>query len=268
MEPQRQVPMHRLFDLSGRSVLIAGGNSGIGFAMARGLLAAGATVTILGRDAQRNVGALQVLKQEGSSCFAYTCDVTHQESVGRAIAFTLENCGRIDGCIFNAGTGGGERKPFISRSITEWRSTFEVNTDAAYSVFQSVAQHMIERHHAGDPGGRLVATSSVGSLFGVARNEAYGASKSALEALVRALAVELARYSITANAILPGYVETRMTTSLIADSKFSGHVLPRTPMRRFGRPEDFAAIAVYLMSLGSGYHTGDRIVIDGGYSAC
>lgn len=256
------------FDLAGRKVLVAGGNNGIGLAMALALASAGATVAVIGRNERRNAEALRRLREIGADCHAFQCDVTVQEGVDRAVDATLEACGRIDGCIFNAGVGGGDRRPFVERPLDDWRATFDVNVDAAFRVFQAVAGHMIVRHGKGDPGGRLMATSSIASLFGTARNEAYGASKSALDGLVRALAVELARYAITVNAVLPGYVETDMTGSLMANSKFTDAVLPRLPLRRFGQPEDFGAIAVYLMGAGSSYHTGDRIVIDGGYSAC
>jgi len=115
--------------------------------------------------------------------------------------------------------------------------------------------------------GRLVATSSLASLFGTARNEHYAATKAAINALVRALAVELARQGVTANAILPGWIKSDMTAGIMANEKFVGAVMPRIPMRRFGEPSDFGGIAVYLMSKASSYHTADCFVIDGGYTA-
>ena len=127
---------------------------------------------------------------------------------------------------------------------------------------------MIKRAEGGDRFGRLVATSSLASLFGMPRGEHYAATKAALNALVRALAVEEARYGVTANAILPGWIETEMTAGLVQNEKFVGAVIPRIPMRRFGTAADFGGIAVYLMSNLSAYHTGDCLVIDGGYSVC
>ena len=113
--------------------------------------------------------------------------------------------------------------------------------------------------------GRLVATSSLASLFGTARNEHYAATKAAINALCRALAVELARHGVTANAILPGWIKSDMTAGIMANEKFVANVMPRIPVRRFGEPEDFGGIAVYLMSKASSYHTADCFVIDGGY---
>jgi NAD(P)-dependent dehydrogenase (short-subunit alcohol dehydrogenase family) len=126
---------------------------------------------------------------------------------------------------------------------------------------------MKQRAEAGDPFGRLVATSSMAALWGTAGAEHYAATKAGLNALVRALAVELARYGVTANAILPGWIKSDMTEGLRANEKFVGNVLPRTPARRFGEPTDFAGVAVYLMSGASSFHTADCLVIDGGYTA-
>jgi NAD(P)-dependent dehydrogenase (short-subunit alcohol dehydrogenase family) len=114
---------------------------------------------------------------------------------------------------------------------------------------------------------RVSCVSGGGSLFGTARNEHYAATKAAINALCRALAVELARHGVTSNAILPGWIKSDMTARVLADDKFVAAVMPRIPMRRFGEPGDFGGIAVYLMSRASSYHTADCFVIDGGYTA-
>ena len=124
---------------------------------------------------------------------------------------TLDTFGRVDGCFANAGIGGGGRRAFIDRTEEEWRRMFATNLDGVFHVFQAAARHMTERAEAGDKFGRLVATSSLASLFGTARNEHYAGTKAALNALCRALAVELARHGVTANAILPGWIKSDMT---------------------------------------------------------
>ena len=144
---------------------------------------------------------------------------------------------------------------------------FSINLDGVFHTFRPIARHMVERAQKGDAFGRLVATSSMASLFGTARNEHYAATKAAVNALIRALGVEHARYGVTANAILPGWIASEMTDPLFHNEKFVENVMPRIPMRRFGKPEDFAGIAVYLMSDASSYQTADCIVIDGGYTA-
>jgi NAD(P)-dependent dehydrogenase (short-subunit alcohol dehydrogenase family) len=236
---QREKPMS-MFDLSGRVAVITGGNGGIGLGMAQALASSGCKVSIWGRNAEKN----------------------------KAAAATMAECpGEVDshGCFANAGIGGGGRKPFIERTEDEWRRMFATNLDGVFHVFQAGARHMTERAQAGDPFGRLVATSSLASLFGTARSEHYAGTKAAINALCRALAVELARYGVTANAILPGWIRSDMTARILADEKFVGAVMPRIPVRRFGEPSDFGGIAVYLMSKASSYHTADCFVIDGGY---
>jgi NAD(P)-dependent dehydrogenase (short-subunit alcohol dehydrogenase family) len=257
-----------IFDLSGKTAIITGGNGGIGLAMASALAEAGCAVSIWGRNPEKTRRAAEQLAASGTQIDFQICDATDAQAVSTAFSNSVAALGRIHGCFVNAGAGGGGRSSFLDRSFSEWQSMFAINVDSAFHVFQLAARHMIDQPDSIHPGGRLVATSSIGALFGVARNEHYGASKLALNGLVRALAVELARYGITANAILPGYSETDMTEALFSNKQFDQAVIPRIPMRRYGKPEDFGGIAVYLMSDASAYHTADCLVIDGGYSAC
>jgi NAD(P)-dependent dehydrogenase (short-subunit alcohol dehydrogenase family) len=241
-----------LFDLSGRVAVITGGNGGIGLGIAQALALSGCNVSIWGRNAEKNKAAAATMAKG---------------PVKEAMKAALDTFGRVDGCFANAGIGSGGRKPFIERSQEEWRKMFATNLDGVFHVFQAAARHMTERAQAGDAFGRLVATSSMAALFGTARNEHYAGTKAAINALCRALAVELARYGVTANAILPGWIRSDMTARALGDDKFVGAVMPRIPVRRFGEPSDFGGIAVYLMSKASSYHTADCFVIDGGYTA-
>ena len=256
-----------LFDISGRVAIITGGNGGIGLGMADALAAAGCAVSIWGRNEEKNASALARLNTHGQKVEARICDVSDRKAVEGAFKETLAQFGRVDACFANAGIGGGGRRAFVERSEEEWRRMFSVNLDSVFHLFQVAARHMTDRAERGDAFGRLIATSSMASLFGTARNEHYAATKAAINALVRALAVELARYGITANAILPGWIRSEMTEGLMANEKFVNNVMPRIPMRRFGEPEDFRGIAVYLVSKASSYHTAETFLIDGGYSA-
>jgi NAD(P)-dependent dehydrogenase (short-subunit alcohol dehydrogenase family) len=258
--------MSKYFDLSGKVAIVTGGNGGIGLGMAEALAEAGCAVHIWGRNAEKNQRALQQLRAKGGRAEAAVCDVSDAKSVAAAMAKTLDAFGRVDGCFANAGVGGGGRRSFIERPLEEWRQLLATNLDGAFLTLQAAARHMVERAGRGDAGGRLVVTSSLASIFGTARNEHYAASKAALNALAAALAVELARHAITANAILPGWIKSEMTQGVMANEKFAGAVMPRIPMRRWGEPKDFGGIAVYIMSAASAYHTGDLFVIDGGYS--
>lgn len=256
-----------IFDLSGRVAVVTGGNGGIGLGMAQALATAGCNVSIWGRNTAKNQAALATMANMPGKVEARICDVTDPDSVKAAMDATLQAFGRVDGCFANAGIGGGGRQAFIDRTEEQWRSMFATNLDGVFHAFQAAARHMTERAADGDPFGRLVATSSLASIFGTARNEHYAATKAAINALVRALAVELARYGVTANAILPGWIKSDMTAGIMGNDKFVANVMPRIPVRRFGEPEDFGGIAVYLMSKASSYHTADTFVIDGGYTA-
>ncbi len=258
--------MANLFDLNGRVAVVTGGNGGIGLGIAEGLAAHGCAVSIWGRNTEKNAAAAVRLGEFGGKVQTLVCDVASRDETVRATEATLSEFGRIDGCFANAGIGGGGRTAFADRTEEDWRRMFSINLDGVFHAFQPVVRHMIARAGQGDAFGRLVATSSMASLFGTARNEHYAGSKAAINSLIQALAVEHARYGITANAILPGWIDTEMTGGLQANDRFMANVTPRIPVRRFGKPQDFAGIAVYLMSGASAYHTADTIVIDGGYS--
>lgn len=258
--------MNGLFDLSGRVAAVSGGNGGLGLGMASGLVKAGCDVAVWGRNAEKNAFAVETLRELGGGAVeAMACDVTDPASVEDCLTATLARFGRLDGMFANAGHGGGA-KPSVDRTGEEWRALMAVNVDGVVNCFRAAARHMIDRARDGDPFGRLAATSSVASVDGAAFNEHYGASKGALNAYCRALAVELARHGITVNAILPGWCESEMTAETFANDKFVKAVMPRIPARRFGRADDFEAISVYLMSAGSGYMTGQTLTLDGGYT--
>ncbi|MGO9005984.1 MAG: SDR family NAD(P)-dependent oxidoreductase [Beijerinckiaceae bacterium] len=259
--------MAGLFDLSNRVAVVTGGNGGIGLGIAEALAQHGCAISIWGRNAEKNHLAAARIRALGARVHTLVCDVASREQTEAATHATLAAFGRIDGGFANAGIAGGGRTPFIERTDEEWRKVLTVNLDGVFHTFQPLVRHMMERAAQGDAFGRLVATSSLASLFGTARNEHYAASKAAVNSLVEAIAVEHARHGITANAILPGWIDTEMTEGLQANEKFMANVMPRIPVRRFGRPSDFGGIAVYLMSEASAYHTADCIVIDGGYSA-
>lgn len=256
-----------IFDLTGRVAVVTGGNGGIGLGIAQALATGGCNVSIWGRNADKNKAAAASMSGSAGKIHTQICDVTDVASVKAAMDATLSTFGRVDGCFANAGIGGGGRHAFIDRTEKQWRDMFATNLDGVFHAFQAAARHMTERAANGDPFGRLVATSSLASLFGTARNEHYAATKAAINALVRALAVELARQGVTANAILPGWIKSDMTAGLMGNDKFVANVMPRIPARRFGEPSDFGGIAVYLMSKASSYHTADCFVIDGGYTA-
>jgi|TARA_B110000438_G_scaffold121401_2_gene118548 hypothetical protein len=247
------------FDLTGKVALITGGNSGIGLGMAIGLAQAGADVCIWGTNPEKNAAAEKEILAVGGKAAALRCDVSQENEVEAAFAETLNLFGKVDSCFANAGAGGGA--PFHEFPTDVWNRVMGINLDGTFFTFRAAAKHMIERGE----GGRLVGTSSLSALDGAARNEAYAATKGAMISMTRGLSVELARYGITANTIIPGWIETAMTAPRVGDDTFEDRVIKRVPVRRWGQPDDFAGIAVYLASDASSYQTGEDFVIDGGY---
>ena len=252
------------FDLTGKAAVITGGNGGIGLGMAEGLAAAGADIAIWGRNADKNAAALERLKAHGTRVEALEVDVADEQAVVDAMAESLSRLGRIDSCIANAGVGGGA--PLIEQTTEQWRKVTAVNLDAVFWTFREASKHMVARAESGDKGGSLLVTSSVSAIHGAPQNQAYAATKAGVLAMVRGTAVELARYGIRANAVLPGWIATDMTERLQNWDAFNEKAIGRVPMRRWGEGEDFAGIAVYVASDASRFHTGDSVVIDGGYS--
>jgi NAD(P)-dependent dehydrogenase (short-subunit alcohol dehydrogenase family) len=255
--------MHPL-SLSGKVVLVTGGNRGIGFGMVQAMARAGADVVIWGSNPARNDEALAKLANLPVRSFAQTVDVSREAEIDVAMAALLERMGRLDACFANAGISP-RRERFPNSTIEEVDRVFAVNLDGVYATLRAASRHMRDRALAGDPGGSLVAMSSLGALHGMPQASSYAMSKSALGGLVRSLAVELARFGVRANAIAPGWIETDMNANLNAEAS-RVHILPRVPARRWGTPDDFGGIAIYLASNASAYHTGDNFMIDGGYS--
>jgi NAD(P)-dependent dehydrogenase (short-subunit alcohol dehydrogenase family) len=255
-----------LFDLTGKVALITGGNRGIGLGMAKALGQAGANLVIWGRDAQRNVAAAKELASLQVRVVTREVDVADESAVIEGMADAVARLGRIDSVFANAGTGGRFER-FANATTENLRATFSVNIDGAFWTFREACKSIMERAKAGDPGGSLVAISSLGSLYAMPRAEAYAMSKAALPALMRSIAVEYARYGVRANTVLPGWVHTDMTDYLRQDSGFQDRILPRIPLKRWATPADYGGIAVYLASDASAYHTADCFLIDGGYAS-
>jgi NAD(P)-dependent dehydrogenase (short-subunit alcohol dehydrogenase family) len=253
------------FDLKGKVALITGGNRGIGFGMAEALAQAGADIVIWGSNAEHNLAAEGKLDRLGVRVLVQKVDVSDEAAVVAGMAEAAASMGRIDTVIANAGIGGGAPS-FSEMSRDVWRRVLSVNLDGVFFTCREACKHMVERAKTGDPGGSIVVTASLAAISGAARNEAYAATKGGVISMMKAIAVEHARYGVRANAVLPGWIATDMTAGAQASPAFAERVIPRVPARRWGEPEDFGGIAVYLASDASKYHSGDSFVIDGGYS--
>jgi NAD(P)-dependent dehydrogenase (short-subunit alcohol dehydrogenase family) len=249
-----------MFDLSGRVAVVTGGNGGIGLGIARGLAKAGAAIAIWARDTAKSEAAVKELEALGARALALPCDVADEAQVAAAAEQTVAALGRIDVGVANA--GGSAVTALLETSLADWQKLTRVDLDGVFLTFREIARHMVAR----GGGGRLIAISSIGEIFGMPRQAAYAASKGGLGALVRSLAVELARHDIQVNAVQPGWIATEPLKPLMKWKVFNDTILHRTPARRWGTPDDLAGACVYLASDAARFHTGDTLRVDGGYS--
>lgn len=253
------------FDLTGKVVVVTGGNAGIGLGMAEGLAAAGATTIVWGRDPAKNADAAARLGALQGASLARVVDVTDMAMINREMDWVAAEFGRIDAVFANAGRGQAPT-PFLRQTRADWEAVFDTNLWGVRETLQAGARHMVERAKAGEPGGSLVAVGSLAGINATPYLEAYGVSKAAILSLTKHLAGALGRYGIRSNSVVPGWVATEMTAASKANEKIEAAVTARIPMNRWGDPSDFAAVAVYLASDGSRYHTADTLVIDGAYA--
>lgn len=256
-----------LFDLTGRVAVITGGGSGIGLGMAGGLLGAGASVALLGRTASRLDAAAAQLASDhpdaGGRVLTVPCDVAEEEAIVAGLDQVVSELGSLDSCFANAAVEG----PYASTLDTtaeDFRSVTRIDLDGTFLTLREAARRMVGGGH----GGSLVAVSSIGALTGMPRQLPYAASKGGLLSLVNAMAVDPARHGIRVNALLPGFIDTELTHEHFATEQVQRLMMPRIPARRWGTAQDFAGIAVYLASDASSYHSGDTLVVDGGFGVC
>jgi 2-deoxy-D-gluconate 3-dehydrogenase len=247
------------FDLTGKVAFVTGGNGGIGLGMAKGLASARAKVVIGGRDAAKSETALAELRAVGEAD-AVRMDARDERSCRQAVEQAAARFGRLDILINNAGTT--VRKPPEELSTAEWNLVLETNLTAAFVCAQAAYPHMRKLG-----GGKIVCVGSMMSIFAAPYAVAYSASKGAIVQMARSLAVAWAKDNIQVNCILPGWIDTALTRSARAEVPgLHERVLARTPAGRWGDPQDFAGIAVFLASAASGFVTGAAIPVDGGYS--
>src|SRR5581483_5526065 len=172
--------------------------------------------------------------------------------------------GAVHTVVANAGVG--HQVPFVDTTLAVWRHVTKPNLDGVFLTFREAARHMKDRHAAGGGGGALVAVSSISAIHGSPRHAAYAASKAGLLGLVRSVAVELARYGVRANALLPGWTVIDTHPEMHADPRFVEVTTRRTPVRRWATPDDLREAIVFLADPSVTFHTGDTLVVDGGYT--
>ena len=247
-----------LFDLTGRVALVTGGNGGIGLGMAKGMAAAGASVAIAGRNPRKADAAL---KELGPNSLFIEVEIAKAESCDAMVAKTVEHFGRLDILVNNAGMANRKRPELLTPQ--EWHELMDTNLSGAFFAAQAAYPAM---KRAG--GGKIINIGSMMSIFGAPFAVAYAASKGGIVQLTKALATAWAADGIQVNAVLPGWIETELTAAARAQVEgLHERVLARTPAGKWGAPDDFAGIAVFLASAASDFITGAAIPVDGGYSS-
>ena len=250
----------KLFDLAGRVAIVTGGNGGIGLGMAKGLAEAGATIVVAGRDAAKNAAAVKEIQNLGATASAIAVDVLKEDSCRALIADTVKEHGRLDILVNNAGIN--IRKQPQEYTLAEWHKVMDSNLTSAFLCSHAAYPEMKK---AG--AGKMINIGSMMSIFGASFATAYAASKGGIVQMTKAMATAWAKDSIQVNAILPGWIDTALTQRARQDvPALHDSVLKRTPAGRWGTPDDFAGIAVFLAAAASDYVTGAAITVDGGYS--
>ncbi|MEU5028435.1 SDR family oxidoreductase [Streptomyces milbemycinicus] len=260
---------HPLFDIAGRTALVTGSSRGIGHALARGLLEAGCTVVLNGRDPERLKAAADELTEiagsveaAGNTTTVHTAafDVTDGPSVTAGIAEVEERVGPLDILVNNAGMQN--RAPLLEFTDADWHQILDTNLTSAFLVGREVARRMTERGH-----GKIVNICSLQSEVVRPGIAPYAATKGALKMLTKGMCADWGPYGIQVNGLGPGYIETELTRPLVEDEKFSTWVRGRTPAGRWGRTEDLVGALLYLASPAADFVSGQILYVDGGMTS-
>ena len=248
------------FNLDGRLALITGSSSGIGFALARGLGEAGASLVLNGRNSSKLEQAAIALRSEGLTVHTRAFDVSSAQAVRVAVDDIESSLSAIDILVNNAGIQ--LRKPLQDFPEDSWHELMRTNVDSVFFVGQAVARKMIPRGR-----GKIINICSVQSEMGRPNIAPYMASKGAVKMLTKGMAIDWGPYGIQVNGLGPGYFKTELTEKLVADEKFSAWLIARTPSRRWGDVKELAGAAVFLASDASSFVNGHILYVDGGVTA-
>ncbi|MDP6822926.1 MAG: glucose 1-dehydrogenase [Dehalococcoidia bacterium] len=248
------------FNLKGKVALVTGGNGGIGKGIALGLARAGANVAVAARNQDKSAGAVAELEAVGVEAISISCDVTDGSAVSAAVADCVERFGGLDIVVNNSGVN--VRKLPQELSLEEWQTVVDVNLTGVFLMSQAAYPEMVKRG-----GGKVINIGSMMSIFANETLSPYSASKGGVVQFTKACAAAWAKDNIQVNSILPGWITTDMTDVLRVNSPERYRtIVERTPVKRFGTPDELAGTAVFLATAASDFVTGTAIPVDGGYS--
>jgi NAD(P)-dependent dehydrogenase (short-subunit alcohol dehydrogenase family) len=246
--------------LGGRVAVITGASKGLGRQMAESLAEAGAIVALVARSKDLLEGVKSGIEAHGGKAFAFAGDVSSESEVSSIASNVLRQAGAPDILINNAGTN--IRRPLHEFKLEEWREVMSVNVDGPFLCSRAFIPGMIEKKF-----GRIINTASTMAHVSLPQRAAYSASKFAVLGMTKAMALDLAPYNITVNAISPGPFPTEITDVVRQNPAQLATFNANIPLGRWGKLEEIGALAVFLSSDASGFITGTDIVIDGGWTA-
>jgi gluconate 5-dehydrogenase len=247
------------FTLNGKRALITGGSRGIGLGIAEGMVGAGAKVVLVARHEEELESAAKTLSGQGAEVRYYPFDLSRVDDIPEFYEKIARETGGIDILVNNAGLT--KRGPAEDVTIKDWRAVLDLDLTSVFVLSQSFAKERIQSGRKG----KIVNIASLLSEAVRKNNAPYAAAKGGIRQLTKALAIDWAQYGINVNAIAPGYIHTELTRALWEDQEFDGWVRSRTPMGRWGSPDDLAGAAVFLASDAAGFITGQILFVDGGW---
>jgi 2-deoxy-D-gluconate 3-dehydrogenase len=247
------------FSLKGKSGIVTGGGSGIGKAIAKAVVQAGAEIVIAGRNEGKLNKTVSEIKKFGGPVIAVKADISKIKEIEHLMDRTLKEFGKIDFLFNNAGII--RRMPSEDFTEKDWDETIDINLKGPFFLAQAVARVMISQKRKG----KIINTSSLSAIQGGKRVPAYAASKGGLTQVTKSMANDWAKYNILVNAIGPGWVKTELTEPLQQDKERFSEITNRIPLGRWADPEDLVGAAIFLASDASDYITGQTIFVDGGW---